>query len=71
MKAKTTSPLDIAYCSNSRCPFKRCEIHPVVLRKLQKDYPGRMVSVADYSGTCREYIGWLTSKTEEVEGHEG
>ena len=56
---------------NQGCPLKRCEIHPAALRKLQKDYPCRMVSIADYSGTCREYIGWLARKTEEVEGREG
>ena len=71
MKRNTASPLDIAYCVNSGCPFKGCEIHPAALRKLQKDYPGRMVSVADYSGTCREYIGWLAGKMEEVKGHGG
>lgn len=61
---KQTSPLDITYCTNQGCLFKGCEIHPVALRKLQRSHPGRMVSVADYSGTCREYIGWLVGREE-------
>ena len=61
---KQTSPLDITYCANQGCPFRKCEIHPAALRKTQENYPGRTVSIADYSGTCREYIGWLAEKCE-------
>lgn len=64
MKTKITSPLDITYCSNGRCPFRKCEAHPSALKRLQKSHPGCMVSVADYGATCRDYIGWLAERVE-------
>lgn len=64
MKTKITSPLDITYCSNGCCPFRKCEAHPSALKRLQKSHPGCLVSVADYGATCRDYIEWL------VEGEE-
>jgi len=64
VKTKITSPLDITYCSNIRCPFGKCEVHPKALKQIQKSHPGSMVIVADFSGTCRDYIGWL------IEGEE-
>lgn len=64
MKTKITSPLDITYCSNSRCPFRKCEVHPEALKQIQKSHPGSMVSVADFGGTCRDYIGWLSERVE-------
>lgn len=64
MKTKITSPLDITYCSNGCCPFRKCEAHPSALKRLQKSHPGCLVSVADYGTTCRDYIGWLVEREE-------
>lgn len=57
-----TSPLDITYCMNQGCPFKECERHPRTLKEVRRLHPGAMVSVTDFSGTCRDYIGWLAEK---------
>lgn len=62
MRGKATSPLDITYCTNGGCPFKKCEVHPSAMKKIQKSHPGSMVSVADLGATCREYIGWIAEK---------
>lgn len=57
-------PLDITYCTNAGCPFKTCDRHTAVLKKVQQQFLGATVSVADLSGTCREYIGWLVERGE-------
>lgn len=64
-KSKSVAPLDITYCSNGDCPFRKCEIHPSALKQLQKTHPGCLVSVADYGATCRDYIGWIVEKEGE------
>lgn len=45
----------ITYCSNSRCPFTDCEKH---LNKISHQV-GSVVGLADFSGVCRDYIGYL------------
>lgn len=45
--------LDITYCSNTDCQNKECDRHPSLLDGLP---PGTMVSMADFGGTCRDYI---------------
>lgn len=64
-------PLDITYCTNAGCPFKTCDRHPAVLKKVQQQLPGATVSVSDLSGTCREYIGWLVEGGNGVKGEGG
>lgn len=52
-------PLDVTYCSNTSCGRKDCERHPVILKKLRDSglfQAGCPISVADFSGTCRDYI---------------
>lgn len=49
-------PLDVTYCSNAGCQISQCERHPAALLEIQRQYPGCTVSVADLSGTCRDYI---------------
>lgn len=62
-------PLDITYCSNAGCPFKECGRHPAVLQEVRRLHIGATVSVADLSGTCRDYIGWLAERAAlEAEG---
>lgn len=55
-------PLDITYCYNTDCKNKKCSRHPSVLRVIKRRFPGAMVSVADFSGTCMEYIRQLVEE---------
>lgn len=57
-----TSPYDITYCAYAECPFKDCDIHMVRVKNFLVD---QKISVADYSGTCRRYIGWLVDEEEK------
>lgn len=52
---------DITYCVSSDCPSMDCKIK-VTNNKFK---PGEIVSMADFSGVCRYYIGWLI---DEIEG---
>ena len=54
---------DITFCASTDCPSKECKI------KLQnnKFEFGEIISMADFSGQCRFYIGWLLEKIEEGE----
>lgn len=54
---------DITYCSSVACPSEDCKI------KLKNiDIPvGTIISMADFSGTCRFYIGWILSEIEDDE----
>lgn len=55
---------DITYCTSVACPSKECKI------KLSNNKfpPGTILSVADFSGQCRFYIGWLVDEAEEENG---
>ena len=56
---------DITYCTNTGCPFKKCERH---LSQLEsKKDKTRMVSVANLGGVCREYLNYVY---EEVKANE-
>lgn len=54
---------DITYCASTDCPSTDCKI------KLcnNKFKAGDIISMADFSGVCRFYIGWLVSEIEEEE----
>lgn len=54
---------DRTYCSNSQCPFKKCERH---LSQINKKHIKNKIyiSVANFDGVCRKYIGHLVNKTE-------
>jgi len=52
---------DITYCSSTSCPSKECKIK-VLNNKFN---PGDLISIADFSGTCRFYIGWMISEVEK------
>lgn len=52
---------DITYCTSTDCPPKECKIK-VLNNKFQ---PGEIISMADFSGVCRFYIGWLVSLCED------
>lgn len=47
------------YCINYNCPFKSCGKHLKHCRAKK----GK-ISVANYDGTCREYIAWLVGEAE-------
>ena len=51
---------DITYCTSTDCPSEECKIK-VLNNKFQ---PGELISMADFSGVCRFYIGWLVSEIE-------
>lgn len=46
---------DKTYCANSSCPFKDCERHLYALKDIEDK--SRMISIANFDGTCRKYIG--------------
>jgi len=54
---------DITFCSNKECPSKECKI------KIANNHfqAGDIISMADFSGVCRFYIGWVLN---EMEGEE-
>lgn len=52
---------DITYCSSADCPSKDCK-RKVTNNNFESE---ELISVADFSGTCRFYIGWIA---HEVEG---
>ena len=54
---------DITYCSSTDCPSKECKIK--VLNNKFK--PGEIITMANFEGQCRFYIGWLVDEIEEVE----
>ena len=58
---------DITYCTNKDCPFKKCERHYSKASRAALIGTG-YVSVADYSGVCREYIGYLVDKSSKKGG---
>lgn len=58
---------DITYCLNQNCPFKDCERHSSKINKACRDGKG-YVSVADYTGSCRKYIGHLADYVVVKEG---
>lgn len=51
---------DITFCSSTDCPSAECKI------KLSnnKFEPHTIISIADFSGVCRFYIGWLLAGVE-------
>lgn len=52
---------DITYCTATDCLSTDCKI-----RLLNNKFePGTILSMADFSGTCRYYIGWLLDQVEE------
>lgn len=58
---------DITYCLNKDCPFKKCERH--YSKASRAALIGRgYVSVADYSGVCREYIDYIVDKVSRKDG---
>ena len=58
-----TGAKDITYCVSVACPSKECKI------KLSNNTfkPGTILSMADFSGVCRFYIGWCVDQIEEME----
>ena len=54
---------DITYCSSADCPSKECKIRA----QNQKFPPGTIISMADFSGTCRFYIGCILNQITEEE----
>lgn len=55
--------LDMTYCTNTDCPFKDCERYWKHIKELAKQGE-KYVSLADFSGVCREYISYLLNELE-------
>lgn len=53
---------DITYCINDDCPFEECARHPCRLQGKEG-----YVSIANFAGTCRDYIGWLIKEIKSGE----
>lgn len=51
---------DITYCISTECPSTECKIKVTNNHFTSDD----LVSVADFSGVCRFYIGWIVSEVE-------
>lgn len=56
---------DITFCSSPDCPSTECKI------KLSnnKFEPHEIISMADFSGVCRFYIGCLLADIEEQDAN--
>lgn len=54
---------DVTYCASTDCPSTECKL------KLtnNKFEPVEIISMANFEGQCRFYIGWLVDEIEEVE----
>lgn len=59
-------PFDITYCTNTDCQNTDCGRHPKVFVSLKDRFAmeGRTVSVADFSGVCRDYIRRLVEEED-------
>ena len=55
---------DITYCAYTNCPLTKCERHlnKRKLNDMQKNGV-KEISIADFCGSCREYISYLVEKT--------
>ena len=51
---------DVTWCVSKDCPSEDCRIH---IRQCKAE-PGELVSMADFSGQCRYYIGWVLEQIE-------
>lgn len=51
---------DVTWCVSADCPSEDCRIH---IRQC-KAKPGELVSMADFSGQCRYYVGWVLEQIE-------
>lgn len=52
---------DITYCCADECPSKECRIK-ITNNNFEA---GDIISMADFSGVCRFYIGWVVNEVEE------
>ena len=52
---------DITYCYGYDCPSEKCPIR-VTNNKFE---PHELISIADFRGECRYYIGWVVRGLEE------
>lgn len=52
---------DITYCYGYDCPSTECKI------KMTNNTfePHELVSIADFRGVCRFYVGWVVSEVKE------
>lgn len=58
------------YCIAKDCECVACERHPsllVALKEGDKLHPEDMIKIADFRGTCREYIGQVLGEITKEE----
>lgn len=58
---------DITWCTYIACPIKKCERHMNRLKKLKKKNfcAFTQISVADYAGTCEDYLKYVLEQIEK------
>ena len=59
---------DMTYCANVDCPIKECERHQDQLKKYYSNR-NKIISIADFSGVCEDYIGHLIYEEKLKEGN--
>lgn len=57
---------DITYCSNEDCPFEDCIRHMAQLADEPKPV---IISIANFGGVCRQYIGSIVEYLCEQQEH--
>lgn len=55
--------LDITFCDTGDCPFTECVRHKENLRGQKESI---IVSLSNFGGICRKYIGWLVLNAEKT-----
>ncbi len=53
---------DITYCANESCPFSDCLRN---LEQLRGENGSVIISLADFGGVCRRYLGHLVGEISE------
>lgn len=54
---------DITYCANDDCPFVDCIRN---LKQLSGESESIIISLANFGGVCRQYIGYLVGDLSNI-----
>ena len=55
------STAELKYCANVDCPFNDCKRHWTKISELKGKGITHII-MEDFSGVCRQYIGYLVNK---------
>lgn len=58
---------DITWCSYAACPLTKCERHLERLIKMKGKNPDshERISIADFAGTCEDYLKYVLEQIEK------